>query len=277
MSDQLMPRLRKSTTTVGLITSLAVGGAGLVGSQIVTPASSARPRGYLPGLEALDVIRIVPPAPQREDARDREDRAIFRATRSLEGSARWALAQRDDDLSIAGLFRAFRCALGVELSTGTAPRVTELLTGSLADTSAVVGRLKDFYKRKRPFLIDQGPICLPRTEELIKSFDYPSGHTTMSRVVGLLLAEIAPDRAADVLARARAFGESRVACGVHTASAVKAGRTAGSAVVAALNSSASFEVALSAARVELTALRKKAALNRASCAADGATLAVRPY
>jgi acid phosphatase (class A) len=141
----------------------------------------------------------------------------------------------------------------------------------------VVGQLKDFYKRKRPFLIDQGPICLPRTEELMKSFDYPSGHTTMSRVVGLLLAEIAPDRAVDILARARAFGESRVVCGVHTASAVEAGRTAGSAVVAALHSSAAFEVALSAARVELTALRKKAAPSGASCAAEGATLGVRPY
>ena len=167
--------------------------------------------------------------------------------------------------------------MGVELTTANAPRVTGLLTGSLADTSAVVGQLKGFYKRKRPFLIDQGPICLPRTEELMKSFDYPSGHATMSRVVGLLLAEIAPDRAADILARARAFGESRVVCGVHTASAVEAGRTAGSAVVAALHSSAAFEVALNAARVELTALRKKAAPSGASCAAEGATLAVRPY
>jgi acid phosphatase (class A) len=236
-----------------------------------------KPRGYLPDLETLDVIRIVPPAPKSADARDRADRAIFRATRSLEGSARWALAQRDDDLSIEGLFNAFRCALGVELSTESAPRVTALLTGSLTDTSAVVGRLKDFYKRKRPFLIDRGQICLPRTEELMNSFDYPSGHTTMSWVVGLLLAEIAPDRAADILARARAYGESRVVCGVHTASAVEAGRKAASAVVAVLHSSATFETGLSAARVELTALRKKAAPSGASCASEGATLAIRPY
>ena len=260
-----------------MIASLAMGGAGLVCSQSVTPAPSVKPRGYLPDLETLDFIRVVPPAPQREDARDRADRAIFRATRSLEGSARWALAQRDNDLSIAGLFRAFHCALGVELSTESAPRVTELLTGSLTDTNAVVGRLKDFYKRKRPFLIDRGPICLPRTEELMTSFDYPSGHTTMSWAIGLLLAEIAPDRAADILARARAYGESRVVCGVHTASAVEGGRTVASAVVATLHSSAAFEAALSAARVELTALRKKAASIRASCAAEGATLAIRPY
>jgi acid phosphatase (class A) len=142
----------------------------------------------------------------------------------------------------------------------------------------VVGRLKDFYKRKRPFLIDRGPICLPRTEELVKSFDYPSGHTTMSWVVGLLLAEAAPDRATDILARARAYGESRVVCGVHTASAVEGGRTTASAVVATLHSSVAFEAALSAARVELAALRKKAApITSASCATEGATLAIRPY
>ena len=261
-----------------MIASLVMGGAGLVCSQSVTPPASLKPRGYLPDLERFDVIRVVPPAPQRDDARDRADRAIFRATRSLEGSARWALAQRDNDLSIAGLFKAFRCALGVELSPESAPRVTELLTGSLADTNVVVGRLKDFYKRKRPFLIDQGPICLPRTEELMKSFDYPSGHTTMSWVVGLLLAEIAPDRSTGILARARAYGESRVVCGVHTASAIEGGRTAASAVVAALHSSSAFQAALSAARVELTALRKKAApITAASCATEGATLAIRPY
>jgi acid phosphatase (class A) len=263
---------------VAMMASLAIGGATLVCSQGVTPAPSLKPRGYLPDLKRFDVIRALPPAPDRDDARDRADRAIFRATRSLEGSARWALAARDNDLSIAGLFRAFRCALGVELSAESAPRITELLTSSLADTSSVVGQLKDFYKRKRPFLIDRGPICLPRTEELVKSFDYPSGHTTMSWAVGLLLAEAAPDRAIDILARARTYGESRVVCGVHTASAVEGGRTVASAVVAALHSSAAFEVALNAARVELTALRKKAApITAASCASEGATLAIRPY
>ena len=39
--------------------------------------------------------------------------------------------------------------------------------------------------------------------------------------VGLIMAEVAPDRATEILARARAFGEGRLVCGVHTLSALR--------------------------------------------------------
>ena len=63
-STQIAPTtrllLRVALFRVAMIASLAVGGVGLVFSQTVTPASSVRPRGYLPDLEGFDVIRIVP-------------------------------------------------------------------------------------------------------------------------------------------------------------------------------------------------------------------------
>jgi acid phosphatase (class A) len=39
------------------------------------------------------------------------------------------------------------------------------------------------------------------------------------------MAELAPDGATEILVRARAFGESRLVCGVHNLRAVEAGRT----------------------------------------------------
>jgi hypothetical protein len=56
------------------------------------------------------------------------DMAIFHATRSLEGSVRWTLAQSDDNLSLAGLLHAFRCALGLTLTPDDAPKLIVLLT-----------------------------------------------------------------------------------------------------------------------------------------------------
>jgi len=86
--------------------------------------------------------------------------------------------------------------------------------------------------------------------------------------MSLILAELAPDRATAILNRGRAFGESRVVCGVHSPSAVDAGRTNGASLVATLHGQTAFRADLEAAREELAALRAKAAPLTASCAAS---------
>ena len=95
-------------------------------------------------------------------------------------------------------------------------------------------------------------------------------------MAGRLLAEIAPDRAAEVLERARMFGESRVVCGVHHVTAVEAGRLTAESVLAALHGVAAFRADLEAAREEVSRLRS----NRPDpkvCSADAAALSERPY
>ena len=52
------------------------------------------PAGYLKS-GAFDVLAILPPAPRSTDPRGVADRAIFKATRALQGSPRWALATND--------------------------------------------------------------------------------------------------------------------------------------------------------------------------------------
>jgi acid phosphatase (class A) len=137
---------------------------------------------------------------------------------------------------------------------------------------------KDIYQRKRPYLVDKGPICVERTEALAKSPDYPSGHNTWGWAVGLVMAELVPDRATEILIRARAFGESRLVCGVHNLSAVEAGRTNASIVVAALHGNPQFRADLDAARSEIAAARAAGpAPEAAACSAESAILAKPPY
>ena len=94
----------------------------------------------------------------------------------------------------------------------------------------------------------------------------------------VILAELAPDRATEILSRARSFGESRLICGVHNLSAVEAGRTNGSIVVAGLHGSAAFRADMDAARKEMAALRKSArAPGGATCAAEAELIAKSPY
>jgi acid phosphatase (class A) len=242
-------------------------------------ASTQAPTGYLTPSEMPDVVRIVPAAPTTGDSRFTADMAIFRATRHLEGSPRWRLAQADDDLSPAGLFRVFHCALGVTLTRETAPRVTTLLTRARADASRASSVLKQFYQHKRPFQLAPGSVCVPPEvrARLAQVPDYPSGHTIAGWEVGLVLSQLAPDVATSLLTRARAFGESRIVCGVHNTSAVEAGWMTATTVFAAQNASAAFRSDLGSARAELAALRTGAPVDTAACASELKILEKDPF
>jgi acid phosphatase (class A) len=249
---------------------------GLMWSQSAT--ASAQVRGYLSPEQTSSVVRIVLPAPATGDARYQADMAIFHATRSLEGSARWALAQSDDNLSMAGLLHAFRCALGLTLTPANAPKLTALLARANADAGAAANVIKVRYQHKRPFQVAEGDVCVSALGKaaLERSPDYPSGHAALSWETGLILAELVPEAASDVLVRARAFGQSRIVCGVHDSSAVEAGWMTATSVFAMEASSAEFHKDLDAARTELAALRAHAESKPAGCDAEAETFSQSP-
>jgi acid phosphatase (class A) len=249
--------------------------AALLAAMAVVSAQTVTPPGYL-GAASPALLPILPSAPAIGGARDESDRAMFRATRSLEGSARWAIAQSDDKLGVPDLLRVFACSLGAALDPQSAPRLSALLARVSTDSNAAAARVKEHYQRKRPFLVDEGPICLPRAGYLLTNFDSPSGHAALGWATGLLLAEIAPGHAAAILARARAFGDSRIICGVHNASAVEAGQLAGAAVVAELHGLAAFRADLDRAKREFQAVGSRNRPKPEFCAVEAATLAASP-
>ncbi|HTC37264.1 MAG TPA: phosphatase PAP2 family protein [Bryobacteraceae bacterium] len=247
-----------------------------VGGQ---PAAPARMPGYLTSSQTSDVVRIVPAAPKTGDARFEADMSIFRSTRSLEGSARWTFAQSDDNLSVSGLLHAFSCSLGLTLTPENAPKLVALINRASADATAASNVIKIRYQHKRPFQIAEADVCVsPEGKEALKrSPDYPSGHTTVSWETGLILSQLAPDDAVDVLARARAFGQSRVACGVHSLGAVEAGWMTATAVFAMQLSSPDFRKDLGAAQSELASLRAAAKAKPPGCEAEAQILSNDPY
>jgi acid phosphatase (class A) len=88
---------------------------------------------------------------------------------------------------------------------------------------------------------------------------------------------LAPDVATSLLARARAFGESRIVCGVHNMSAVEAGWMTATTVFAVQHASAAFRADLDAAKTELSTLRRGASVDAAVCAMELKTLAKDPF
>lgn len=236
-----------------------------------SPASEKAYDGYLtPG--EFDVTSVIEPAPRRGDPRYETDRKIFRATRRLVGSPRWGLATRDADTGVPALLQDFSCAVGVELTPENAPRLAAMVRRAGIDTSGQTRIAKETYKRGRPFTIDKGEICQPRSALYDKkaarmSYDYPSGHTTWGWTWALILSSIVPDRAQQILERGRAYGDSRFVCGAHNESAVEAGMLSASSTMALVATKPAYQDDLAAARTELAALRRSAPPAR-NCATE---------
>jgi acid phosphatase (class A) len=227
--------------------------------------------GFLTAETTPDATAIIPPSPVPGDARNDADWAIFKATRAIQqlNPDRWALAKNDDSYRPADILKDFSCAMGVELTLENSPKLSSVLSRAAADSANAAAKTKEVYKRQRPFMFNYGDICIARSDALMKSYDYPSGHSSASWVEGLILAQLAPDRAEKLLTRARAYGESRIVCGVHNWSAVEGGRTNAAGVFAALQGSATYKTALADVAKELAAVRKAGkAPDAAMCAKE---------
>ena len=251
--------------------AVLIGGAGLAVAREDAPPSAQK--GYL-AAGALDTSKVLAPAPKPGEPRYEADRKTFLASRALKDGPRWKLAQADVDET--KILADFGCALGFTPTPETTPKLVALLMKLRYDVRDAVNKPKDLYKRQRPYLIDEGPICVDKTDDLAKSPDYPSGHTTWGWTVGLILAEADPEHATAILVRGRSYGESRVVCGVHNASAIEAGRTNASALVAALHGSKAFRDDLDAVRTEIASARAAAA-KPAQCDVEAALIAKTPY
>jgi len=245
------------------------------GGAPATAEVSRRPTlgGYL-GEQRLPDFRVfLPPPPAAGSPLATADGAIFDETRKLENGPRWQLAANDDRVSLKALLEDFGCSTGLDLSKVDAPAITRVLVRSSADLFPLIGAAKDAYKRPRPFLEREGPICVMPSDELTMSPSYPSGHSATGWLYALLLAEIDPAHADAIVQRGRAFGESRVVCGVHYYSDIEGGRLTASALVAALHGAPEFETDIASARAEVFSLRGKAPPAAAACESEKANLA----
>ena len=249
-------------------------GAALAGAEPVK--FPTLPKGYLaPG--ALNAEHIVAPAPTDGDPRDQTDRAVFQSTRALKDGERWKLATRDVQMAPAAMMEAYSCSIGVKLTADNAPKLNAIMLRVLGDSMVANESAKHHFKRLRPFQVAQGEICQP-TAQVASSFDYPSGHTVWGWSWALVLAELAPDQATEILTRGRAYGQSRAVCGAHNASAVEAGAVVAASTFATLHGSPEFRADMDQARAELAALRAApGAENPQACDAEAALIAPSAY
>jgi acid phosphatase (class A) len=228
--------------------------------------------GYLPPTALPNSLALISPPPAAGSAAFANDEEASRKGLALRGTPRWMLAIEDANLSQAA--GTFSCAVNAPVTEQETPRLYMLMLRASTDASRSTSAAKDYYSRPRPFMLNSEPICTPDEEGFLrKNGSYPSGHAARGWALALILAEIAPERTDAILARGRAFGESRVICNVHWQSDVVEGRFMGAGTVARLHADATFRADLEAAKAELAAVRAKGLRPQRDCAAEAATLA----
>lgn len=234
--------------------------------SVVSHAQTSAPlpaqyRAYLPD----DVMKIDDVASdlstQIEQAK--EDAALFRRTRSLQGSARWTMAQGDGG---PGVLNAFSCAAGTVLLKDRLPAVVRLLSRYRTD---LLDRTRVSVPVASPA---RGPLCLAG-KALAMAQEAPALQSAWGWSVGMILAEAFPLRAVPIMARARAYGEGAVICGFAGINAVRRGRDLASALYARMRAQPEFSADLEAAIGDLRALADSgSAPDAATCGAEAAAL-----
>jgi len=251
--------------------------AGAAVADEAPPVPEIRPgvlKGYLQKEAVPDSAALLPPPPAMGSAAEALDQDVARASFAFQDTDRWRLAAMDAELRFPEAAGAFSCALGAPISEEVEPRLTEMLRRVMTDAGSATFAAKDKYRHARPFMLDGQPICTPDKEQQLRAQgSYPSGHTSIGWAWALVLAEASPDESGAILARGRAFGESRIVCNVHWESDVIEGRFIGAATVARLHAEPEFLADLAAGKAELEAARAKHLPPQRDCAFEAKALA----
>jgi acid phosphatase (class A) len=277
-------KLRNPVAVLIVTMSLTGCGSTPVGSSIpgdATRSLSSVPeimpgvlQGYLTDKDQLDSRVFVPPAPASTSAVQSMDTAWSEKMLALRGSPRWDMATRDAHLGFPAAAETFSCALGFEVTESTTPALYMLLRRTLADIGLATYPAKKNYQRGRPFMSNEQATCTPDEETALRQDgSYPSGHTAVGWGWGLILSELHPERSEQIIARGRAFGESRTVCNVHWYSDVVAGRLVGAAAVARLHNNEDFLAEMDAARLEVSAMSEADQSESAACKVEAGVLA----
>jgi acid phosphatase (class A) len=204
---------------------------------------------YLTGKKPNAIALLAPPPlpGSAEQAADMDEvRAVYHAT----PSNIIAIAYTEKKFSIAN----FAPAIGAFFVPANLPKTSAFIGRVQKDAEAVTDNAKDFYKRPRPYVTDPSLA----NGKLEKSFSYPSGHSTESMVLALVLADLVPDKHDAIIAEARNIGWHRVQIARHYPTDIYAGRVLATAIVKQMKKSDAFQHDFAEAKSEIAAAQTAA-------------------
>lgn len=189
-----------------------------------------------------------PPLPgSPEQAADMEEvRAVYHAASSNDMAA----ANAEKSFTIFN----YADAVGPFFIETNLPKTAAFFNRIQKDAAAVTDSGKEYYHRPRPYTTDPSL----SNGKLEKSFSYPSGHSTESMVLALVLADALPDRRDAIISHARLIGWHRVQIARHYPTDIYAGRVLAQAIVQQFKKCDAFAKDFAEAKAEIDAAQMAA-------------------
>ena len=210
-----------------------------------TPLQAANEQlHYLPAGKP-DAVALLAPPPLPGSPEQAADMAEVQAVCQAAPSNDVAVAFSEKKFSIFN----FTPAIGTLFQSNNLPKTTAFFQNVQKDAAAVTDNAKDYYKRPRPYVLDPSLA----SGKLEKSFSYPSGHSTESMVLALVLADLFPDQHNVIIAEARAISWHRVEIARHYPTDIYAGHVLARAIVREMKASPDFQRDFAEVKAELAA------------------------
>ena len=249
------------------------------------PAPPPLPAYYVSS--QVDLIALIAPPPAPGSPEQQADiaavLAVQRAARS-NGTVERAVADSEQTCA------RFRDVLGPALKSAPAAHALQFISDAAMSAALASAPPKRYWKRPRPYVVSKevqrladvavgGEVahsefpekyCVeapPKNDEDARkrqakkekeerekaNTSYPSGHAAYGMACAVLLSAAVPEKRAELFARARQYGESRLIVGAHFPSDVAAGQQAALLGAALVMQNASFERQFAGAQTELRA------------------------
>ncbi|MFK0163748.1 phosphatase PAP2 family protein [Rhizobium sp. NPDC090279] len=195
----------------------------------------------------INLLNLLPPPPANDSAQMKAELGeilTIQVTRTPEAAAR-AVADAEENV-----WRFSDVIDNPKFTKENLPKFSAFFDRIVETEGAVVDPAKDVWKRPRPHLYSD---LVKPIVPLSKSGSYPSGHTTLGTLMGIVLANMVPEKRPVIMARAWEYGHNRVVGGIHYASDIEAGRIAGTVIAETIMTHDDYKSEYEGAKAELRA------------------------
>jgi acid phosphatase (class A) len=195
-----------------------------------------------------DALALLAPPPLPGSAEQEADLVEVRAVSASATMDQKAAAMAEKKFTVFN----FTLPVGGFFKGDKLPKTTAFFKRVQDDAASVVDGAKDYYQRPRPYVIDPSLA----NGKLETSFSYPSGHSTETMTLGLVLAEVFPEKRDAIVAHARLMGWHRVQIARHYPTDIYAGRVLAQAIVREMNANPQFQHDLAEVKAEVAAVQQ---------------------
>ena len=230
-----------------ILFSLAVAVAPLHAADTMDETSASSSQLHYVTAKKPDAIELLAPPPLMDSPEQAADMAEVQAVYHAATSNDITAAYSEKKFNIFN----FMPAIGDFFQPGKFPKTEAFFERVQKQAETVTDQAKDYYRRPRPFTTDPSLA----NGKLEKSFSYPSGHSTESMVLALVLADLFPDKHDAILAKARNIGWHRVEIARHYMTDIQAGRVLAQAIVREMKNSPDFQKDFAGAQAEIASVQ----------------------